>query len=123
MPLYYCESAGIFTWSADNALLGLARAPPKVYHTQRNSKKMLERQLKQACEALIQLIAGHVADPLVSWVRKADALANTSGGGGKIGLQGQAFASPDKIKELMKTLRASAFLKESDAAFVKASVP
>lgn len=46
---------GVFTWSADNALLGLARAPPKVYHTQKNSKKLLERQLKHACESLIQV--------------------------------------------------------------------
>ncbi|MGB1601163.1 MAG: hypothetical protein ACPIOQ_50965, partial [Promethearchaeia archaeon] len=46
--------AGIFSWSADNALLGLARAPPRAYRTQQNSKKVLERELKRACEALIQ---------------------------------------------------------------------
>lgn len=58
---------------------------------------------------LIQLAASEVADPLVSWVRKADALAQTGARGGphKIGLHAHAFASPEKIKALMQELRAS----------------
>lgn len=99
--------AGIFSWSADNALLGLARAPPRAYRTQQNSKKVLERELKRACETLIQLIASQVADPIVSWVRKADALAHGGGGAGGGGLQAHAFAAPHKIKELMQGLRGS----------------
>ena len=99
--------AGIFSWSADNALLGLARAPPRAYRTQQNSKKVLERELKRACEALIQLIASQVADPIVSWVRKADALAHGGGGAGGGGLRAHAFAAPHKIKELMQGLRGS----------------
>ena len=95
-------------------MLGLARAPPKVAHTERNTKKMLERQLKRACESLIHVLAGRVADPIVSWVRKADALAHApgrspggGGRGGKVGVQSHAFASADKMKELMASLRAS----------------
>lgn len=47
------SSGSIFTWSTENALWKLARAPPKVYHTLHNSKKDLERELKHSCEVCI----------------------------------------------------------------------
>jgi hypothetical protein len=95
------KSGAASSWSG--ALSSLAGAPPKVYRTQRNSKKELERELKAACEALIVLCAGQMAEPAAAWVRKADAIA----GGKGSHLRDSAFAQPDKVKEAGRALRAA----------------
>ena len=108
----------VFSWSSSNALLSLAKAPPRVYHTLRNAKKDLERELKHACESFIMLTASQVAEPCVSWVRKADALIPAGAAAARVSaIREHGFAQPERIKELM------AHLKRTVAAFNAETVP
>jgi hypothetical protein len=108
----------IFSWSSTNALLSLAKAPPRVYHTLRNAKKDLERELKHACESFIMLTASQVAEPCVAWVRKADALIPAGAAAARVSaIREHGFAQPERVKELM------AHLKRTVAAFNAETVP
>jgi len=109
------SGSNIFKWSADNALWRIARAPPRVYHTLHNSKKDLERELKHACEAYIMHCASQVAEPLVYWVRKADALIPEGAAARGGAVRGQAFAEPDKVKELIGNMKRSVTTLNSES--------
>ncbi len=61
------------------ALYALMQAPPKLVENPLDSKKDLDRALMTAAEALLSLLIKQCAEPAVSFVAKASALASSSG--------------------------------------------
>ncbi|KOM33315.1 hypothetical protein LR48_Vigan01g287100 [Vigna angularis] len=106
--------ASLFDWSRSTSL---ARTlSPRVLENQIDTKKELEKSLKATCEEFIMSVTKLVVDPLLSFVTKVTAVkvALSSGGqnqklesGMAKPLKDQAFATPDKVVELVQKVRAA----------------
>ncbi|XP_020092149.1 conserved oligomeric Golgi complex subunit 3-like isoform X5 [Ananas comosus] len=101
--------ASLFDWSRSTSL---ARTlSPRILENQIDAKKELEKSLKATCEEFIMSITKLVVDPMLSFVTKVTAVkvALSSASQGQKSdsvlarpLKNQAFASPDKVTELVK---------------------
>ncbi|OAY85675.1 Conserved oligomeric Golgi complex subunit 3 [Ananas comosus] len=101
--------ASLFDWSRSTSL---ARTlSPRILENQIDAKKELEKSLKATCEEFIMSITKLVVDPMLSFVTKVTAVkvALSSANQGQKSdsvlarpLKNQAFASPDKVTELVK---------------------
>ncbi|KAG8087478.1 hypothetical protein GUJ93_ZPchr0010g8048 [Zizania palustris] len=99
----------LFDWSRSTSL---ARTfSPRVLENQIDARKELEKGLKSTCEEFIMSITKLVVDPMLSFVTKVTAVkvALSSGSQGQKldsvlakPLKTQAFASPDKVAELVQ---------------------
>ncbi|GJN16078.1 hypothetical protein PR202_gb03028 [Eleusine coracana subsp. coracana] len=99
----------LFDWSRSSSL---ARTfSPRVLENQIDARKELEKSLKATCEEFIMSITKLVVDPMLSFVTKVTAVkvALSSGSQGQKldsvlarPLKTQAFASPDKVVELVQ---------------------
>ncbi|PWZ56815.1 Conserved oligomeric Golgi complex subunit 3 [Zea mays] len=99
----------LFDWSRSTSL---ARTfSPRVLENQIDARKELEKSLKATCEEFIMSITKLVVDPMLSFVTKVTAVkvALSSGSQGQKldsvlakPLKTQAFASPDKVAELVQ---------------------
>ncbi|KAK1668330.1 hypothetical protein QYE76_056489 [Lolium multiflorum] len=99
----------LFDWSRSTSL---ARTfSPRVLESQIDARKELEKSLKSTCEEFIMSITKLVVDPMLSFVTKVTAVkvALSSGSQGQKldsvlakPLKTQAFASPDKVAELIQ---------------------
>ncbi|KAK3123562.1 hypothetical protein QOZ80_8AG0632790 [Eleusine coracana subsp. coracana] len=99
----------LFDWSRSSSL---ARTfSPRVLENQIDARKELEKSLKATCEEFIMSITKLVVDPMLSFVTKVTAVkvALSSGNQGQKldsvlakPLKTQAFASPDKVAELVQ---------------------
>uniref|UniRef100_A0A0E0ICR1 Conserved oligomeric Golgi complex subunit 3 n=1 Tax=Oryza nivara TaxID=4536 RepID=A0A0E0ICR1_ORYNI len=99
----------LFDWSRSTSL---ARTfSPRVLENQIDARKELEKSLKSTCEEFIMSITKLVVDPMLSFVTKVTAVkvALSSGSQGQKldsvlakPLKTQAFASPDKVAELVQ---------------------
>ncbi|KAF8769420.1 hypothetical protein HU200_006449 [Digitaria exilis] len=99
----------LFDWSRSTSL---ARTfSPRVLESQIDARKELEKSLKATCEEFIMSITKLVVDPMLSFVTKVTAVkvALSSGSQGQKldsvlakPLKTQAFASPDKVAELVQ---------------------
>ncbi|CAO2206902.1 unnamed protein product [Urochloa humidicola] len=99
----------LFDWSRSTSL---ARTfSPRVLENQIDARKELEKSLKATCEEFIMSITKLVVDPMLSFVTKVTAVkvALSSGSQGQKldsvlakPLKTQAFASPDKVAELIQ---------------------
>ncbi|KAI4335148.1 hypothetical protein L6164_013821 [Bauhinia variegata] len=105
--------ASLFDWSRSTSL---ARAlSPRVLESQIDAKKELEQSLKATCEEFIMSVTKLIVDPLLSFVTKVTAVkvALSSGQNPKLDsvmakpLKTQAFATPDKVAELVQKVRAA----------------
>ncbi|CAJ1940598.1 unnamed protein product [Sphenostylis stenocarpa] len=105
--------ASLFDWSRSTSL---ARTlSPRVLENQIDTKKELEKSLKATCEEFIMSVTKLVVDPLLSFVTKVTAVkvALSSGGqnqkqsGMAKPLKDQAFATPDKVAELVQKVSAA----------------
>ncbi|KAI3807907.1 hypothetical protein L1987_23844 [Smallanthus sonchifolius] len=103
----------LFDWSRSTSL---ARTlSPRVLESQIDAKKELEKNLKATCEEFIMSVTKSVVDPMLSFVTKVTAVkvALSSGGqnqklesAGKP-LKDQAFATPDKVAEIVQKVNAA----------------
>nr|CAD1840690.1 unnamed protein product [Ananas comosus var. bracteatus] len=101
--------ASLFDWSRSTSL---ARTlSPRILENQIDAKKELEKSLKATCEGFIMSITKLVVDPMLSFVTKVTAVKvalSSANQGQKLDsvlarpLKNQAFASPDKVTELVK---------------------
>ncbi|XBI09985.1 hypothetical protein VPH35_137396 [Triticum aestivum] len=99
----------LFDWSRSTSL---ARTfSPRILENQIDARKELEKGLKSTCEEFIMSITKLVVDPMLSFVTKVTAVkvALSSGSQGQNldsvlakPLKTQAFASPDKVAELVQ---------------------
>ncbi|XP_062191897.1 conserved oligomeric Golgi complex subunit 3-like isoform X2 [Phragmites australis] len=99
----------LFDWSRSTSL---ARTfSPRILENQIDARKELEKSLKATCEEFIMSITKLVVDPMLSFVTKVTAVkvALSSGSQGQKldsvlakPLKTQAFASPDKVGELVQ---------------------
>ncbi|KAJ6891360.1 hypothetical protein NC651_024759 [Populus alba x Populus x berolinensis] len=106
--------ASLFDWSRSTSL---ARTlSPRVLESQVDAKKDLEKSLKATCEEFIMSVTKLVVDPMLSFVTKVTAvkLALSSGSQNqKVDsvmakpLKDQAFATPDKVAELVQKVNAA----------------
>ncbi|KAJ9168109.1 hypothetical protein P3X46_019672 [Hevea brasiliensis] len=106
--------ASLFDWSRSTSL---ARTlSPRVLESQVDAKKELEKSLKATCEEFIMSVTKLVVDPMLSFVTKVTAVkvALSSGGQNKKldsimakPLKDQAFATPDKVAELVQKVNAA----------------
>ncbi|XP_043696774.1 conserved oligomeric Golgi complex subunit 3 isoform X2 [Telopea speciosissima] len=106
--------ASLFEWSRSTSL---ARTlSPRVLESQIDAKKDLEKSLKATCEEFIMSVTKLVVDPMLSFVTKVTAVkvALSSGGQDQKSdsvlakpLKNQAFATPDKVAELVQKVDAS----------------
>ncbi|XP_042515260.1 conserved oligomeric Golgi complex subunit 3-like [Macadamia integrifolia] len=106
--------ASLFDWSRSTSL---ARTlSPRVLESQIDAKKDLEKSLKATCEEFIMSVTKLVVDPMLSFVTKVTAVkvALSSGGQDQKSdfvlakpLKNQAFATPDKVAELVQKVDAS----------------
>ncbi|CAD6265300.1 unnamed protein product [Miscanthus lutarioriparius] len=104
----------LFDWSRSTSL---ARTfSPRVLENQIDARKELEKSLKATCEEFIMSITKLVVDPMLSFVTKVTAVkvALSSGSQGQKldsvlakPLKTQAFASPDKVAELVQKVAAA----------------
>ncbi|XP_054806000.1 conserved oligomeric Golgi complex subunit 3 [Prosopis cineraria] len=104
--------ASLFDWSRSTSL---ARTlSPRVLESQIDTKKELEKTLKATCEEFIMSITKQVVDPLLSFVTKVTAVKVALSSGGQNQklesvmskpLKEQAFATPDKVAELIQKVR------------------
>ncbi|KAJ4963906.1 hypothetical protein NE237_023845 [Protea cynaroides] len=104
----------LFDWSRSTSL---ARTlSPRVLESQIDAKKDLERSLKATCEEFIMSVTKLVVDPMLSFVTKVTAVkvALSSGGQDQKSdsilakpLKNQAFATPDKVAELVQKVDAA----------------
>ncbi|KAG2584259.1 hypothetical protein PVAP13_6KG286200 [Panicum virgatum] len=104
----------LFDWSRSTSL---ARTfSPRVLESQIDARKELEKSLKATCEEFIMSITKLVVDPMLSFVTKVTAVkvALSSGSQGQKldsvlakPLKTQAFASPDKVAELVQKVAAA----------------
>ncbi|KAJ1691410.1 hypothetical protein LUZ63_015565 [Rhynchospora breviuscula] len=101
----------LFDWSRSTSL---ARTlSPRVLESQIDAKKELEKSLKATCEEFIMAITKLVVDPMLSFVTKVTAVksalssANQSQKDSVLAkpLKSQAFASPDKVAEVVQKVR------------------
>ncbi|XP_031381426.1 conserved oligomeric Golgi complex subunit 3 isoform X2 [Punica granatum] len=101
--------ASLFDWSRSTSL---ARTlSPRVLESQIDAKKELEKSLKATCEEFIMAVTKLVVDPMLLFVTKVTAVkVSVSSGGQSQQLQSvmarplkeQAFATPDKVAELVE---------------------
>ncbi|WMV23099.1 hypothetical protein MTR67_016484 [Solanum verrucosum] len=100
--------ASIFDWSRSPSL---ARTlSPRVLESQIDAKKELEKSLKTTCEEFIMSVTKLVVEPLLSFVTKVTAVKVALSGsqnqklesGIAKPLKDHAFASPEKIAELLQ---------------------
>ncbi|KAG5608589.1 hypothetical protein H5410_019870 [Solanum commersonii] len=100
--------ASIFDWSRSTSL---ARTlSPRVLESQIDAKKELEKSLKTTCEEFIMSVTKLVVEPLLSFVTKVTAVKVALSGsqnkklesGIAKPLKDHAFASPEKIAELLQ---------------------
>ncbi|ONH97445.1 hypothetical protein PRUPE_7G190900 [Prunus persica] len=106
--------ASLFDWSRSTSL---ARTlSPRVLESQIDAKKELEKSLKTTCEEFIMSVTKLVVDPMLSFVTKVTAVkvAMSSGGQNQKAesvmakpLKDQAFATPDKVAELVQKVAAA----------------
>ncbi|RLN05169.1 conserved oligomeric Golgi complex subunit 3 [Panicum miliaceum] len=104
----------LFDWSRSTSL---ARTfSPRILENQIDARKELEKSLKATCEEFIMSITKLVVDPMLSFVTKVTAVkvALSSGSQGQKldsvlakPLKTQAFASPDKVAELVQKVAAA----------------
>lgn len=65
--------ASLFALSNNNAVVQLvSRAGPRVLNSQIDSKKRLEKQLKEVCEDLIMSVTKTTVEPMLSFITKVD---------------------------------------------------
>ncbi|CAN7064586.1 unnamed protein product [Brassica oleracea var. botrytis] len=106
--------ASLFDWSRSTSL---ARTlSPRVLESQIDAKKELEKCLKTTCEEFIMSVTKLVVDPMLSFVTKVTAIKVSLSSGtqnqkvdsvmGKP-LKEQAFATPDKVAELVQKVYAA----------------
>lgn len=63
--------ASLFTLSTNNAMVQLvSRSAPRILDNQIESKKRLEKQLKEVCEELIMSITKMTVEPMLSFITK-----------------------------------------------------
>ncbi|KAK3037594.1 hypothetical protein RJ639_031900 [Escallonia herrerae] len=101
--------ASVFDWSRSTSL---ARTlSPRVLESQIDAKKELEKSLKATCEEFIMSVTKLVVDPMLSFVTKVTAVKVALSSGTQNQkletvmarpLKDQAFASPDKVAELVQ---------------------
>ncbi|KAF5456269.1 hypothetical protein F2P56_025769 [Juglans regia] len=106
--------ASLFDWSRSTSL---ARTlSPRVLESQVDAKKDLEKSLKVTCEEFIMSVTKLVVDPMLSFVTKVTAVKFALSSGNqnqKLGsvmakpLKDQAFATPDKVAELIQKVSAA----------------
>ncbi|THG12269.1 hypothetical protein TEA_003726 [Camellia sinensis var. sinensis] len=106
--------ASLFDWSRSTSL---ARTlSPRVLESQIDAKKELEKSLKATCEEFIMSVTKLVVDPMLSFVTKVTAVkvALSSGSPNQKlesalakPLKDQAFATPDKVAELVQKVSVS----------------
>ncbi|XP_010500461.1 PREDICTED: conserved oligomeric Golgi complex subunit 3-like isoform X2 [Camelina sativa] len=106
--------ASLFDWSRSTSL---ARTlSPRVLESQIDAKKELERCLKTTCEEFIMSVTKLVVDPMLSFVTKVTAIKvalSTGTQNQKVDsvmakpLKEQAFATPDKVAELVQKVYAA----------------
>lgn len=99
----------LFALGAENILVHLAsQGAPRVVQSQVDSKKELEDALKGQCEAFIMTITKLMIDAVLSFLAKATAAraaAPPGGAGGPQPLREHAFASPERVGELLRGVR------------------
>ncbi|XP_057961848.1 conserved oligomeric Golgi complex subunit 3 isoform X2 [Malania oleifera] len=106
--------ASLFDWSKSTSL---ARTlSPRVLESQIDAKKELEKGLKTTCEEFIMSVTKLVVDPMLSFATKVTAVKVALSSGGQNQkldsvmskpLKDQAFATPDKVAELVQKVNAS----------------
>ncbi|KAI4344665.1 hypothetical protein L6164_011864 [Bauhinia variegata] len=106
--------ASLFDWSRSTSL---ARTlSPRVLESQIDAKKELEKSLKATCEEFIMSVTKLVVDPLLSFVTKVTAVKVALSSGNQNQkldsimtkpLKTQAFATPDKVAELVQKVKAA----------------
>ncbi|KAL9311617.1 putative oligomeric Golgi complex, subunit 3 protein [Arabidopsis thaliana] len=106
--------ASLFDWSRSTSL---ARTlSPRVLESQIDAKKELEKCLKTTCEEFIMSVTKLVVDPMLSFVTKVTAIKVALSSGTqnhKVDsvmakpLKEQAFATPDKVVELVQKVYAA----------------
>ncbi|CAN6845021.1 unnamed protein product [Brassica oleracea] len=106
--------ASLFDWSRSTSL---ARTlSPRVLESQIDAKKELEKCLKTTCEEFIMSVTKLVVDPMLSFVTKVTAIKvalSTGTQNQKVDsvmakpLKEQAFATPDKVAELVQKVYAA----------------
>lgn len=104
----------LFDWSRSTSL---ARTfSPRVLENQIDARKELEKSLKATCEEFIMSITKLVVDPMLSFVTKVTAVKVALSSGSQDQkldsvlakpLKTQAFASPDKVAELVQKVAAA----------------
>ncbi|CAN7130207.1 unnamed protein product [Brassica rapa subsp. narinosa] len=106
--------ASLFDWSRSTSL---ARTlSPRVLESQIDAKKELEKCLKTTCEEFIMSVTKLVVDPMLSFVTKVTAIKvslSSRTQNQKVDsvmakpLKEQAFATPDKVAELVQKVYAA----------------
>ncbi|KAK9288072.1 hypothetical protein L1049_016518 [Liquidambar formosana] len=106
--------ASLFDWSRSTSL---ARTlSPRVLESQIDAKKELEKSLKATCEEFIMSVTKLVVDPMLSFVTKVTAVKVALSSGTQNQkldsvmakpLKEQAFATPDKVAELVQRVSAA----------------
>ncbi|XP_059634500.1 conserved oligomeric Golgi complex subunit 3 [Cornus florida] len=106
--------ASLFDWSRSTSL---ARTlSPRVLESQIDAKKELEKSLKATCEEFIMSVTKLVVDPMLSFVTKVTAVKVALSSGSQNQkldsvmakpLKDQAFATPDKVAELVQKVGAA----------------
>ncbi|EXC13608.1 Conserved oligomeric Golgi complex subunit 3 [Morus notabilis] len=106
--------ASLFDWSRSTSL---ARTfSPRVLESQIDAKKELEKSLKATCEEFIMSVTKLVVDPMLSFVTKVTAVKVALSSGSQNQklesamakpLKDQAFATPDKVAELVQKVNAA----------------
>ncbi|KAM3714496.1 hypothetical protein ACJW31_01G336900 [Castanea mollissima] len=106
--------ASLFDWSRSTSL---ARTlSPRVLETQIDAKKELEKSLKGTCEEFIMSVTKLVVDSMLSFVTKVTAVKFSLSSGSQSQkqesvlakpLKDQAFASPDKVAEIIQKVSAA----------------
>ncbi|XP_039127489.1 conserved oligomeric Golgi complex subunit 3 isoform X2 [Dioscorea cayenensis subsp. rotundata] len=101
--------ASLFDWSRSTSL---ARTfSPRVLESQIDARKELEKSLKTSCEEFIMSVTKLVVDPMLSFVTKVTAVKVALSAGNQAQksdsllskpLKSQAFATPDKVAELIQ---------------------
>ncbi|KAJ0965336.1 hypothetical protein J5N97_026474 [Dioscorea zingiberensis] len=110
--------ASLFDWSRSTSL---ARTlSPRVLESQIDARKELEKSLKACCEEFIMSVTKLVVDPMLSFVTKVTAVKVALSAGSQAQrpdsvlskpLKSQAFATPDKVAELIQKV-GSAILQD-----------
>ncbi|KAL4654547.1 hypothetical protein ACB092_01G387200 [Castanea dentata] len=106
--------ASLFDWSRSTSL---ARTlSPRVLESQIDAKKELEKSLKGTCEEFIMSVTKLVVDSMLSFVTKVTAVKFSLSSGSQSQkqesvlakpLKDQAFASPDKVAEIIQKVSAA----------------